>query len=321
MKHTTTITGPMMAKGMRRIEAKSGMVVRTTSTATMLPRYMLAIRPQTKSGRSMNSMGPGLRPQIISPPIITAAVAEPGTPSASIGRMALLPAAWSAVSGATTPSGSPWPKWSLRRERRLANAVAHEGRRRRSAGRDAHPAPDDAAAQEGDPVAGHGGDRLGGRRAALTRALTPSKRKPLLHGEHELADAEQADDRDEEADAGEKLVEAIGQAQTARNGIHANSREGKAKAHGDDGLEWRRGAKADEAGEGQEVDGEIFRRAEPECEVRDPARQNRDQDHPDQRAEAGRQERERQRLRGLSLLAPSDSRRKSSRPMTARRGC
>ena len=119
MKHTTTITGPMIAKGMRRIEAKSGMVASTMSTATMLPRYMLAIRPQTKSGRSMNSIGPGLRPQIIRPPIITAAVAEPGTPRASIGRMALLPAAWSAVSGATTPSGSPCPKPSLRRREPL----------------------------------------------------------------------------------------------------------------------------------------------------------------------------------------------------------
>ena len=65
----------------------------TTSTATMLPRYMLAIRPQTKSARSMNSMGPGFKPQIIKPPIITAAVADPGTPKAIIGRMALLPAA------------------------------------------------------------------------------------------------------------------------------------------------------------------------------------------------------------------------------------
>ena len=39
------------------------------------------------------------------PPIITAAVAEPGMPSASIGSMAAVPAPWSAVSGAITPSG------------------------------------------------------------------------------------------------------------------------------------------------------------------------------------------------------------------------
>ena len=50
MKHTTTITGPMIANGMRRIEAKIGTVASTSTTATTLPRYMLAIRPQTKSG-------------------------------------------------------------------------------------------------------------------------------------------------------------------------------------------------------------------------------------------------------------------------------
>ena len=120
MKQTTTMTGPMIANGMRRIEAKSGTVASTSTTATTLPRYMEAIRPQTKSGRSMNSIGPGLRPQIIRPPIITAAVAEPGMPSASIGSMALVPAAWSAVSGATTPSGSPLPNSARRREKRLA---------------------------------------------------------------------------------------------------------------------------------------------------------------------------------------------------------
>ena len=83
----------MIANGMRRIEANIGTVASTSTTATTLPRYMLAIRPQTKSGRSMKSIGPGLRPQIIRPPIITAAVAEPGMPSASIGSMALEPAA------------------------------------------------------------------------------------------------------------------------------------------------------------------------------------------------------------------------------------
>ena len=99
----------MMAKGMRRIEANSGTVESTSATASTLPRYIDAIRPHTKSGRSTNSIGPGLRPQIISPPSITAAVAEPGMPSASIGSIAAEPAEWSAVSGAMTPSGSPLP--------------------------------------------------------------------------------------------------------------------------------------------------------------------------------------------------------------------
>ena len=120
MKQTTTIIGPMIENGMRRIAANIGTVASTRITAITLPRYMLAMVLQTKSGRSMNSIGPGVRPQIIRPPIITAAVAEPGMPSASIGRIAQVPAAWSAVSGATTPSGSPLPKPSFRRENRLA---------------------------------------------------------------------------------------------------------------------------------------------------------------------------------------------------------
>ena len=73
---------------------------------------MLAIRPQTNSFCSTNSIGPGCRPQISSPPSSTAAVGEPGTPSASIGSSAEVPAACAAVSGATTPSISPLPKLS-----------------------------------------------------------------------------------------------------------------------------------------------------------------------------------------------------------------
>lgn len=92
MKQTTTIIGPMIENGMRKMAAKNGTVAKTRMTAITLPRYMLAIVLQTKSGRSMNNIGPGVSPQIISPPIITAAVADPGTPSASIGRMAQVPA-------------------------------------------------------------------------------------------------------------------------------------------------------------------------------------------------------------------------------------
>ena len=77
----------------------------------MLPRYMLAIRPQTKSFCSTNSSGPGCRPQISRPPSRTAAVGEPGMPRASIGSKALVPAAWAAVSGAITPSISPVPNF------------------------------------------------------------------------------------------------------------------------------------------------------------------------------------------------------------------
>ena len=86
----------------------------------MLPRYMMAIRPQTNSFFSTNSSGPGCRPQISRPPSSTAAVGEPGMPSVSIGSSALVPAACAAVSGAITPSISPSPNLSLFFENRRA---------------------------------------------------------------------------------------------------------------------------------------------------------------------------------------------------------
>ena len=103
------MAGPMIVNGMRRIAANAGTNASTISRPTMLPRYMLAIRPQTKSFCSTNISGPGCRPQISRPPSSTAAVGEPGTPSASIGSSALVPAACAAVSGATTPSTRPLP--------------------------------------------------------------------------------------------------------------------------------------------------------------------------------------------------------------------
>ena len=114
MAQTMTMIGATMANGIRRIEANSGTVASTTIRLTTLPRYMLAIRPQTKSCCSTNSVGPGCSPQIIRPPSITAAVAV------SIGSRALVPALWSAVSGAITPSTSPLPKFSRFFEKRRA---------------------------------------------------------------------------------------------------------------------------------------------------------------------------------------------------------
>ena len=110
----------MMPNGTRRIAANTGTMVSTTTRPTMLPRYMLAIRPQTNSFCSTNSSGPGCRPQISRPPSSTAAVGEPGTPSASIGSSAEVPAACAAVSGAITPSISPVPNLSPFFDARLA---------------------------------------------------------------------------------------------------------------------------------------------------------------------------------------------------------
>ena len=120
MAQNTKMTGAMMLKGMRRIAESSGTQVSTMIRPTMLPRYILAIRPQTNSLFSTNSIGPGWRPQISRPPSSTAAVGEPGTPSASIGSSAEVPAACAAVSGATTPSISPVPNLRPSREVRFA---------------------------------------------------------------------------------------------------------------------------------------------------------------------------------------------------------
>ena len=109
MAQITMMTGAITENGIRRIAAQNGTVVSTTSRPTMLPRYIDAIRPQTKSFCSMKSIGPGCRPQISRPPSSTAAVGEPGMPSVSIGSSAEVPAACAAVSGATTPSISPLP--------------------------------------------------------------------------------------------------------------------------------------------------------------------------------------------------------------------
>ena len=112
MAQITMMTGAMIENGTRRIAAKSGTQVSTMTRPARLPRYMLAIRPQTKSFCSTNSNGPGCRPQISNPPSSTAAVGDPGMPSASMGSSALVPAACAAVSGATTPSSWPLPNLS-----------------------------------------------------------------------------------------------------------------------------------------------------------------------------------------------------------------
>src|ERR1051325_7572113 len=50
--------GAMMENGMRRIAANSGTQVSTITRPAILPRYMLAMRPHTKSFCSTKSSGP-----------------------------------------------------------------------------------------------------------------------------------------------------------------------------------------------------------------------------------------------------------------------
>src|SRR4029079_6700839 len=114
----TTIMGEIAESATRRSDANIGTVVSTSTRPTILPRYIDAIRPQTKLFCSTNSNGPGLRPQTIRPPSRIAAVPEPGIPSASIGNSAAVPDACAAVSGANTPSMRPVPNESLSLENR-----------------------------------------------------------------------------------------------------------------------------------------------------------------------------------------------------------
>src|ERR1041385_6723387 len=81
-----TMSGVRIGNGTFRIAANRGTNARTIATPMTLPGYMLAISPQTKSGLSLNSMGPGWSPQMMRPPSITAAVGLPGMPSVIIGR-------------------------------------------------------------------------------------------------------------------------------------------------------------------------------------------------------------------------------------------
>ena len=117
------------------------------STPMTLPVYMLAMRPQTNSGFSMKSIGPGCRPQMMRPPSITAAVGDPGMPSVIIGSIAATPAAWAAVSGRHHPFQRALAELlGVAREAACAKRVAHERRRRRAARLEAHPEADERAA-------------------------------------------------------------------------------------------------------------------------------------------------------------------------------
>ena len=72
----------------------------------------LAIRPQTRSGLSVNSSGPGWRPYCWKPASMMAAVAEVGRPSVSSGTSVPAAEALLAASGPATPSMAPWPNSS-----------------------------------------------------------------------------------------------------------------------------------------------------------------------------------------------------------------
>ena len=121
----------------------------------MLPRYMDAMSPHTKSLCSTNSSGPGLSPQTIRPPSRIAAVPEPGIPSASIGKQRGSARGVRGRLGREHAFDAPLAEARRVLREPLRQVVAHERRGDRAAGRDAEPAADDRRAQQRHPVARH----------------------------------------------------------------------------------------------------------------------------------------------------------------------
>jgi hypothetical protein len=167
-----------------------------------------------------------------------------------------------------------------------SEAVGHERGRGGAAGRDAHPAADQAAAQVGQPVARHAGPGGQDHAQGEPRALA-LERQPLLHGQQDLADAEQADHRHQEVEALEQLHRAEGEPELAGDRIQAHRRQREAQHHRAQDLGRRLLAHADEAAEGQELHGEELGRAEPQGEPGEVGGEEGDHQEGEQGADEG----------------------------------
>ncbi len=94
--------------------------------------------------------------------------------------------------------------------------------------------------------------------------------KFVLDRDQQLADAEQAHDRDHEIDALHQFIDTHGEPNAAGDGVDPDRGKGKADRERDQGLDRRVAAHADEACKGKEVHREIFRRPERQRHLRDP---------------------------------------------------
>ena len=124
----------------------------------------------------------------------------------------------------------------------------------------------------------------------------------FLDRHQNLADAEQADDGDQEVEAGEQRLGAEGEPQAAGDLVGADTGKGETEHHRRNHLERRLPAHADEGAEGQKIDGEVFRRAEIKREIGDDRRQESEHDGREQGADEGRRQRGGERLAGAALL-------------------
>src|SRR5690606_41354696 len=94
------MAGTSAQYGTARILVNTLIIGTFITISMMLATNSEAIRPQTMSGWSRNSSGPGVMLYSVSAPSITAVVPEPGTPRVSIGTMEPQAEALLAVSGA-----------------------------------------------------------------------------------------------------------------------------------------------------------------------------------------------------------------------------
>src|SRR4029453_17566233 len=102
----------------------------------------------------------------------------------------------------------------------LGEGVAHEGGGRGATRLEAHPEADEGAAQEGAPVARQDLPRLP-HDARIDPRSDTLEGQSLLHGQQDLADPEEADDRHDEVEALHQLRDAERQAELAGDDVDA----------------------------------------------------------------------------------------------------
>src|SRR5690606_22321511 len=127
----------------------------------------------------------------------------------------------------------------------LGEAVAHERCRRRTPRRDAHPTADDAATDRCGPV----GEQFLPRRqndAQAQLGLRALKLQATFHRREDLSDTEEANDRNQEVEAVQEVIEAERHAELAGDAIHADGGEREAESHGREGLPGTPAPHADE---------------------------------------------------------------------------
>ena len=90
-------------------------------TSIRLPIHIEAIMPQNSSGCLVITCGPGTMPWMVMAPTISAITAFGGMPRVSSGINEVCAAALLALSGAATPSMTPWPNISGCFDRRFSN--------------------------------------------------------------------------------------------------------------------------------------------------------------------------------------------------------